>query len=55
MNYPELRRAIIEVAVRSNENGLNQGTSGNVGARIGGGFLITPTGLPFEALKVYVG
>lgn len=51
MNYPELRRAIIEVAVRSNENGLNQGTSGNVGARIEGGFLITPTGLPFEALK----
>ncbi len=56
MKHSELRRAIIEVAVRLNENGLNsghlgQGTSGNVGARIEGGFLVTPTGMAFEALE----
>ncbi len=30
--------------------GLNKGTSGNVSVRHGEGFLITPTGLPYEAL-----
>lgn len=34
-----------------NEAGLNQGMSGNVSVRIGNGFLITPSGLAYEALS----
>lgn len=30
--------------------GLNRGTSGNLSARLPGGFLITPTGIPYDAL-----
>lgn len=44
----ELRREIIETCLRMNALGINQGTSGNVSARVQGGLLITPTGLPYE-------
>lgn len=30
--------------------GLNRGTSGNLSVRLPGGFLITPTGIPYDAL-----
>jgi L-fuculose-phosphate aldolase len=30
---------------------INRGKSGNVSARIGGGFLITPTGLAYDAIR----
>ena len=33
-----------------NEIGINQGTSGNVSARVPGGFLITPSGIPYDTL-----
>jgi len=33
-----------------NALGVNRGTTGNVSARIPGGFLVTPTGMPYEAL-----
>ncbi|MGE5767011.1 MAG: class II aldolase/adducin family protein [Bacteroidota bacterium] len=33
-----------------NASGINQGTSGNVSARCGGTLLITPSGLPYDAM-----
>lgn len=42
--------AIIEVCRAMNASGLNQGTSGNVSVRHGDGFLITPSGVPYDAL-----
>lgn len=44
---PALRKAIIDTALGMNAAGINRGKSGNVSARIGGGFLITPSGLPY--------
>ena len=42
-----------------NTNGINQGTAGNVSARFEDGFLITPSGVPYNSLLVddivYVG
>ena len=34
-----------------NPSGLNQGTSGNLSHRVDGGFLITPTGMDYDALR----
>lgn len=48
--YPEMRRAIVETCRRMNAIGVNQGTVGNVSARSGDGFLISPTGVPYESL-----
>ena len=46
-----LRKAIIAACLKMNELGINQGTSGNISARIEGGFLITPSGIPYEKMK----
>jgi len=45
------REAVIAAARRMNALGINQGKSGNVSQRIRGGFLITPTGMPYDRLK----
>jgi L-fuculose-phosphate aldolase len=49
----ELRAAIIATATAMNAAGINRGKSGNVSARISvdaiDGFLITPTGLAYDA------
>jgi L-fuculose-phosphate aldolase len=45
------RRKIISTALKMNVLGINQGKSGNVSARAGDGFLITPTGIPYEETK----
>lgn len=42
---PEAREAVVAAARRLEALGLNQGTSGNVGQRIEGGVLVTPTGV----------
>ena len=42
-----LRNAIIATALAMNEQRINRGKSGNVSARIEGGFLVTPSGLPY--------
>lgn len=34
-----------------NRLGINQGTSGNVSVRVPGGFLVTPTGIPYDVLS----
>ena len=44
------RRAVIDAARRMNALGLNHGTSGNVGYRVGGRFLVTPSGLDYDAM-----
>jgi L-fuculose-phosphate aldolase len=48
--HPELRREMITTALDMNARGINQGTSGNVSARVEDGFLITPSGVPYEQL-----
>lgn len=45
-----LRREIIATARALPKLGLTKGTSGNVSARTEDGFLITPSGTPYEAL-----
>ena len=47
----KLRRAIIDTCLEMNASGLNQGTSGNVSARVEGGMLITPSGMPYKTMK----
>jgi len=47
-----LRSAIVETALAMNAHGINRGKSGNVSARLRqddvDGFLVTPTGLPYD-------
>ena len=45
-----LRQQIIETARAMNASGLNQGSSGNLSARDGDGFLITPSGMDYDSL-----
>jgi L-fuculose-phosphate aldolase len=51
MSEDALRAEIIATAIRMNDCGINRGKSGNVSARTGAGFLITPTGLAYESLS----
>lgn len=50
MTEAELRDAIVGHARSLFARGLSPGTSGNVSARVEGGFLMTPTGSSFGAL-----
>jgi L-fuculose-phosphate aldolase len=58
-NDREKRQSIIDVCLRMNQLGINQGTSGNISLRHGDGMLITPTSVPYEAMQpeqiVYMG
>lgn len=45
-----LREQLVTVARRMQASGINQGTSGNLSARIPGGMLITPSSLPYEQM-----
>ena len=51
MSEYSLRRDVIAAARRTVAAWLTHGTSGNVSARAPGGFWITPTGMPYEALE----
>ncbi len=51
MTELEVRQRIIDLCLQMNETGLNQGTSGNISARYNDGMLITPSGIPYEALN----
>lgn len=51
MTQQQLRKQIIATALAMNSPGINRGTSGNVSARWESGFLITPSGLPYEDTK----
>jgi L-fuculose-phosphate aldolase len=46
-----LREALIETARRMNSSGLNHGTSGNLSHRVEAGFLVTPSGMPYDVLE----
>jgi len=48
---PDLRRALIDTTRALPKLGLTKGTSGNVSVRTAAGFLITPSGTPYEALS----
>ena len=51
MTELDLREQLVAVARRMNGSGLNQGTSGNLSARIPGGLLITPSSLAYERME----
>lgn len=48
-----LRQQLIETALAMNASGLNKGASGNLSARYGEGFLITPSGMDYAGLSIY--
>ena len=48
MSDSKLRQQMLATALAMNNQGLNQGTSGNVSVRDGDGFLITPSALAYE-------
>lgn len=47
----DLRNAIVQAMRGLLALGLSQGTSGNISARCGKGLLVTPSGIPAEALE----
>jgi len=51
MKHLEIRKKIIELCLEMNNSGLNQGTSGNISARVDTEMLITPSGVPYEELE----
>jgi len=50
MNETELRREMVRITTRLDEQGLNRGASGNLSVRYGEGMLITPSGMGAEGL-----
>ena len=54
MNAAErgLRAAIVAAARRLSELGMNPGKAGNVSARAGSGFLVTPSGKSYQRLGI---
>ena len=48
MNDIHLKAAVLAAARRLNTIGLNRGSAGNVSARSGDGFIITPTGMAYD-------
>lgn len=51
MQHIDLREKIIKTALQLNSTGLSAGSSGNVSARVNGGFLITPSGVKYHKLR----
>jgi L-fuculose-phosphate aldolase len=45
-----LRDQMVETCRSMNSSGINQGTSGNLSARLRDGFLITPSALPYDQM-----
>lgn len=45
-----LRAEMVETCRKMNATGINQGTAGNLSARLGDGFLITPSSLPYDTM-----
>lgn len=46
-----VRQSIIDACRAMNRAGINQGTAGNISLRWKGGLLITPSGLPYDAMN----
>ena len=51
LKYLDLRKAVIATCLKMNEEGINQGTSGNVSVRTDEGFLVTASGIPYDRMK----
>jgi L-fuculose-phosphate aldolase len=51
LKYRDLRKKVIDTCLTMNEEGINQGTSGNVSVRTDDGFLITASGIPYYRMK----
>lgn len=47
----DVRTEMVGICRRMNSSGINQGTAGNLSVRVEGGFLITPTSLPYERMQ----
>ena len=45
-----LRYEMVDICRRMNSSGINQGTAGNLSVRIDTGFLITPSGRPYDTM-----
>ncbi len=50
-NEWELRAEIADRCRELNDRGINQGTSGNISARCGDGFLISPSSFPYDLMQ----
>jgi len=48
MNEASLRDSVVQAVQRLDARGLNRGSTGNASTRMGGGMLITPTGMGAE-------
>ena len=46
-----LRRQMVDTCRKMNSTGINQGTAGNLSVRLGDGFLITPSSLPYDTMQ----
>ncbi|MBT8437423.1 MAG: class II aldolase/adducin family protein [Gammaproteobacteria bacterium] len=46
-----LSRDVIESCLAMNAQGINQGAAGNISVRFEDGFLITPSGMPYQQLQ----
>ena len=46
-----LSRKVIESCLAMNAQGINQGSAGNISVRFEDGFLITPSGIPYQQLQ----
>jgi L-fuculose-phosphate aldolase len=46
-----LSRNVIESCLAMNAQGINQGSAGNISVRFEDGFLITPSGIPYQQLR----
>ncbi|MDR7032041.1 class II aldolase/adducin family protein [Mesorhizobium sp. BE184] len=44
------REEMVAICRKMNSSGINQGTAGNLSLRVGKGFLITPSGLPYDTM-----
>ena len=51
MNDSVLREEMVETCRRMNSSGINQGTAGNLSVRAARGFLITPSGMPYDTMR----
>ncbi|MGB3644510.1 MAG: class II aldolase/adducin family protein [Mesorhizobium sp.] len=49
-NQQALRAEMVNICRRMNSSGINQGTAGNLSVRLAKGFLITPSGLPYDTM-----
>lgn len=50
--HQKLRREIIDACLQMNGLGINQGSSGNISVRTAGGFLISPSAIPYDRTSV---